>query len=281
VRQAAAGLLGTSFDDAIQVGDERLGQLVAPVTPLQFDNPDDVSADNLDDVRFAAGPVALDAAQVGPYLEARNRNESDLARLVRQQGLWTAWIDAIRNSTDPGVVPGEVTSGIGRFLRGLATGAVQYAALPVDPPTTPADGAPETFTADVEAVQQLLADLVPFPTSPAPGDRIRVRLLDGAQVGSTRAFALRDLVVAGGEIAVIGNAETFDNATTSIVYYDPINKDSAETVRDALGLGTVELQQADSDTIDVTVILGSDYARAHGGTASASTSSTSAGDGGG
>jgi hypothetical protein len=278
VRRAAAALLDTSFDDAIQVGDERLGQLVAPITPLQFDNPDDVSADNLaDDVQFAAGSLALDAGQVGPYLEARNRNESDLARLVRQQGLWTAWIDAIHNSADPGVVPGEVTSGIGRFLRGLAAGAVQYAALPVEPPSAPAEGAPETFTADVEALQQLLADLIPFPTSPAPGDRIRVRLLDGAQVGSTRAFALRDLVVAGGEIAVIGNAESFDNAETSIVYYDPINKDLAETIRDALGLGSIELQQADSDTIDVTVILGSDYARAHGASASATTATTAAG----
>jgi hypothetical protein len=276
LRTATSSLLGTSIDDVVAVGPERWSQLLTPVAPLSFDNPDDVNVPATATgpaARFSAGPIQLDAADVPGYLAARAAGESDLARLARQQVLWQAWLQAVARSTDPAVVPGEVSTGIGRFLRGIANGDHRIDTLPAQP--TSGDGPDETFTPALDAIKALVVQLVPFPTSAEPGARIRVRLLDGASVGDSREAAIRTLVAAGAEIDVIGNAETFDNATTIITYYDPLTKSRAETLRTALGLGRVVFARADSDTLDVSVLLGRDWLDAHPNGATATTSGTS------
>jgi hypothetical protein len=264
LRTATGSLLGTSIDDIVAVGPDRWSQLLAPVSPLSFDNPDDVNVPataTRPAARFNAGPIQLDAADVPGYLAARAAGESDLARLARQQELWQAWLQAVAHSTDPAVVPGEVSTGIGRFIRGIADGDHRIDTLPAQP--TAGDGPDETFTPDLDAIKALVVQLVPFPTSAEPGARVRVRLLDGARVGDARQAAIGTLVAAGAEIDVIGNAETFDNATTTITYYDPLTKSRAEALRSALGLGRVVFARADSDTLDVSVSLGRDWLDAH------------------
>ena len=63
------------------------------------------------------------ADQVGPYLAAVDEGESpQLARCIRQRAFYRAWMDAVAASSDPAAVPGELESGIGRFVRGLAGG---------------------------------------------------------------------------------------------------------------------------------------------------------------
>jgi hypothetical protein len=256
---AIAAMLNVGIDEPVVVGPDRWTQLVGPVAPLRFTNPDDIRAGTGPAaVDFPAGPISLTAAEVPVYLEASSPGESDLARLVRQEDLWTAWLKAVQASSDPAKVPGEVTSGIGRFVRGLAIGVSDLETLPVQP-TPGADGSSETFEPQTEAIQALLVDLVQFPTSPILGGRTRVRLLDGAHVGTARDTAIRELVGAGAEIDTIGNASSFDNPTTIITYYDPTAKAAAETLRTALGVGRIVLEKSDSDTIQVTVQLGRDY----------------------
>ena len=274
IRDATALLVGIGFDETIEVDGDRLATLAAPVAPIAVDNPDDVEGEDENGkavTLFPAGRVDLTAEQVAVYLAARGAEESDLARLVRQQALWEGWLAAVAASADPGVVPGEIEVGIGRFVRGLAAGAVRYETLPVAaaPPDIAGEG--ELFQAQPAAVSAVVADIVPFPVSPVPGARPRVRLLDGGPDVARRDVAAHILVRAGAEVDIVGNADRFGYLSTSIVYYDPAREADATRLRDALGVGEMRFEPADSDRTDVTVVLGADFG---GGT-----NTTTTGDG--
>lgn len=248
IAPALQSLLGIGITEVVVVDDARWAELVAPVAPLTIENPDTVG-------EFPAGTISLGADQVGAYLAARAEGESDLARLYRQQLFFEAWAEAVAASSDPAAVPGEVDSGIGRFVRGLANGPRRVATLPVV--ETPAADTTR-LDVDPDAMQELLAALVPFPTAARPGGRVRVRLLDGAGDSDHVLRAAPLIVPAGSEIVVVGNADAFDYETTEIRYHDPTLESAAEDLRDALGAGRVIDDPRQTDAFDVTIVLGTD-----------------------
>ena len=107
----------------------------------------------------------------------------DIAR--EQPELWQAWLAAVKGSSDPNVIPGETSSGLGRYVRGLARGEVRFATLPASPQD---GGDEEVFVPDSAGIADLMTTMVPLPTSANPGDRVRVRLLSG--VGPLDAAAM-------------------------------------------------------------------------------------------
>jgi hypothetical protein len=260
LKSALALVVGTSFDEGLPIDAGHIAELVQPVSPLAIVNPDEVQTTGPDGkpVRFAAGPLTLTADQVPLYLGAKGTDESELARLARQQVLWTAWLAAIKASSDPNVVPGETSVGIGLFVRGLAAGDPRFDPLPVEPATGGAAD-DEAYQPDAAAVRALMGDVVPSPTSPAPGVRARVRLLDGRRLSGGAQAAARALVLAGAEVDVLGNPDPLRAPHTTIEYYDRSAKAAADSLRAALGVGEVKLVQGDNDSIDITVTLGADY----------------------
>jgi len=249
-RSGLQGILGIGVTEAVVVDDARWAELVGPVAPLTLTNPDDLDG-------FPAGPVSLSATEVGPWLEARRADESDLGRLYRQQLFWEAWATAVgAHRSDPGVVPGEVEVGIGRFARGLGNGPARIATLPVDE-STDVNGNP-LFVADRTAVDALVSDLVPFPTGDVEGARTRVRLLDGTGDPEQVIRAAPLAVSAGAEIVVAGNADRFDYTVTEIRYHDPTQRAAADRIRDSLGTGTVIDDPRPVEAFDVTIVLGTD-----------------------
>lgn len=241
-------LLGIGISEVVVVDDARWAELLAPVAPLAIDNPDALGD-------FPAGTLSLTAEQVGPYLAALGAGESDLDRLFRQQLFFEAWAVAVAASADPGAVPGEVDSGIGRFMRGLASGPHRIATLSVEE-TPVAEGT--RLDVDAEALAALIPTLVPFPTAAHPGDRTRVRLLDGTGDSQHVRSAAPLIVPADSEIVVVGNADRFDYETTEIRYHAPVLKSAAEALRDALGVGRVVDDPRQTDAFDVTIVLGPD-----------------------
>jgi hypothetical protein len=218
------------------------------VAPLTIENPDAVG-------EFPAGPLSLTADQVGAYLAARDEGESDMARLYRQQLFFEAWASAVAASSDPAAVPGEVDSGIGRFVRGLAAGPRRLTTLPVV--ETP-DGEGTRTDVEPDAVNELISELVPFPTASRPGGRVRVRLLDGTGEADHLLRAAPLIVPADSEIVVVGNADAFDYETTEIRYHHPTFEPAAGAIRDALGAGRVVDDPRQTDAFDVTIVLGPD-----------------------
>jgi LytR cell envelope-related transcriptional attenuator len=245
---AIQDLLGVGITEAVEVDDARWSELVAPVAPLALENPDAVG-------EFPAGELSLAPEQVGPYLAAQAEGESELARLFREQLFFEAWFDAVAASQDPDVVPGEVDSGIGRFIRGLAAGDNAVTTLPVTESAT-ADGT--RLDVDSVALPEVLAMVVPYPTASRPGQRIRIRLLDGTgdQEHVLRVAPL--LGPAGGEVVVVGNADRFDYGATEIRLHNLGLHQAASDLQTELEAGEIIEDPRPTDAFDVTIVLGAD-----------------------
>ena len=249
-RASVQGVLGVGIAEAVVVDDARWAELVGPVAPLALTNPDDLDG-------FPAGPLSLQPAQVSPWLKTMRAGDSDLARLYRQELFWEAWAAAVAvHADDPGVVPGEVEVGIGRFVRGLGNGPARVATIPVDE-SIDAFGNPQ-FVPDAAAVEVMISDLVPFPTGDVEGARTRVRLLDGSGDPQHVMRAAPLVVPADAEIVVAGNADRFDYSATEIRYHAPALKAAAERIRDSLGAGTVVDDPRPTEAFDITIVLGAD-----------------------
>jgi hypothetical protein len=165
---------------------------------------------------------------------------------------------------------------LGRFLRGLGRGP-DADVLPVTPVET---GATVRYRPDDSRISEVVADAVPYPLSPAPGARVRVRLLNGTTDPGLTASAARLLVGAGAEITIAGNASSFTIPETTLTYSSPDEREGAERLADAVGAGRVEESSGgasgtagagasapegdaeagdgDDDEIDVTIVLGAD-----------------------
>jgi hypothetical protein len=200
--------------------------------------------------------VELPADQVGDWLRASREDESQLARVYRQQLLWEAWVAAVAASNDPAVIPGELDTGLGRFVRGLAAGPLAVTTLPVIDEIDEAGGT--VYRVDRDALRAIITDLVPFPTGTELAPRTRVRLLDGAGQQDHVRSAAPAVVSADATIVVVGNADAFDYVTTEIRYHQPSQRAAAERVQQALGAGTVVEDVRPIDAFDVTIVLGTD-----------------------
>jgi LytR cell envelope-related transcriptional attenuator len=251
---AVADLLAIALPEHLEVDDSRWASLVAPVAPVELQLTERVGD-------WRAGDVSLAAEDVGPFLRARAASESEAERIDRQADFWTAWLPLVR---DAGIdaLPGEVDVGIGRFVRSLADGSPSIVPIPGE--AAGGDGqARETFVPHDERLAELVVRAVPYPTSPSPGGRVRVRLLNGTTDPELTSAAASRLVRGGAEITIAGNAPTFDETETLMLYGRADQRDKALWL--AAGFGGAQIEpdpaasdEATDDEIDVTVILGAD-----------------------
>jgi LytR cell envelope-related transcriptional attenuator/LytR_cpsA_psr family len=254
VMAAVADLLGVAIPVHLEVDDTRWASLVAPVAPVDVQLAKTVG-------EWRAGDVSLAADDVGPFMRARAAGEAEAERIDRQADFWTAWLPLVR---DAGVdaLPGEADVGIGRFVRSLADGSPSIVPLPGE--AFGGDGSvAETFGPHYERLAELVVRAVPYPVSPSPGRRIRVRLLNGTTDPGLTSAAANRLVRGGAEITIAGNAPTFDETETLMLYGRPDQRDKALWLATGFGGGQIGPNPAASgeitdDEIDVTVILGAD-----------------------
>lgn len=245
-------LLNVGIEEIIDLTNAGWEQLVMPVGPLLIENPEEV------DLGYGqiipSGPASLEANQVGRYLAYRKPGESDLNRLNRHEAVWSAWLAQVAASGRDDAVPGESTAGIARFAQQLAAGDVTFDTLPVDEGDQPG-----VFTADAQAVNQLITDIVASPTGAVPGGRFTVRLLNGVAAEPIPADVVKQVVGRGGAVTILGNGPEFGTDETEIVYANPAKKQLAELLAASLGAeGMVRLDREAPDTVDLTIVLGKD-----------------------
>lgn len=257
LRTFVSNVYRAGIDDVIDLSPSRLESLVAGVGDLTFTNPDGAPG-------FPAGPVQLAPGDVAAFLAATEDGESQLTRLSRHEAFWMAWLEAIAASPSADVVPGETTTGIGRFLRGLAA-APSTVAVPELEPGQAADGSPALVAAP-EALAAFAVQLIPLPASPQPGVRPLVRVLDGIGADGLAERAVRTVVEAGGQVVIVGNANPFDpDATSRVIYVDEEAAAAAEALADELGIPAEQSQATGADPVyDVTVVVGADLMAAYG-----------------
>ena len=251
---AVADLLAVAIPEHLEVDDARWASLVAPVAPVELQLSRTVG-------KWRAGDVSLAAADVGPFLRARTAGEPETERIDRQADFWTAWLPLVR-AAGVDALPGEADVGIGRFVAGLAEGSPSIVPLPGE--VSGGGGARrEAFVPHGERLAELMVRAVPYPVSPSPGRRVRVRLLNGTPDPALTGTAARRLVRGGAEITIAGNAASFDETETLMLYRSADLRDEALWLAAGLGGARVERDPAAAsgatdDEIDVTVILGAD-----------------------
>ncbi len=256
---AVGFLVGSGVQELAVVDDARWADLVGPVAPITIDNPNELRVD--DEVRFAAGAIDLAAEDVGPYLRSTVEGESDLARLFRHQTFWNAWLDGVAVDGSDAAVPGELDSGVGRFVRSLARDGNEIETLPVQPSTAERFGDEPTFVPRAAELRALIDRLIPLPVSPGPGIRARLRVLNGTTDTSKAMSVAGMLPPAGVEVTLVGNAGNLDVVATTIEYTGDEFQDEAEAVAEILGIdvGAVVEDTRPSDAVDITVTLGADH----------------------
>jgi hypothetical protein len=255
LKTAIESLTGTGIDSLVLANGGNWRELVSPVGSLTFQNPDNVIVNGV--MLFPEGQVTVPPDKVGDFVESRNWAEDDTNRLLRQETLWRAWLTKIAAAPGSSGVPGEVDSGIGKFLKTMAHEQVEYDVLPVQVHalTTAYAGVYLPLTGQVRA---LVGQVIPFPTSAVPGDRPRIRVFDGTGRLGHGLAAAHNLTLAGAQIDMIGNASSFRIAHTQLVVASEAQRAAAEKLRDALGVGTVIVDGGADDSVDVTVVLGAD-----------------------
>jgi hypothetical protein len=252
------GLLGAGMDETVVVDDEQWASLTQPTAPIVVNNTDAV-ANGFGKVLIPKGLVPLAPDQVGPFLGTSSRGEDDYNRLLRNENFWKSWLAKVAAAPDDAsALPGESDTGFGRFVRRLADSQVEMKTLPLQKVTLPTGDV--VYAPVTEEVQSLVAQLIPFPVSPIPGQRLRVRVLDGTGTLDNGIGAAPTLVRGGGQIDAVGNAVRFDYPTTQFVYHADEHAAAVEELRAALGVGELVKTERGNDNADVTVILGQDYA---------------------
>lgn len=244
-------VLGVGIDRVEGFDDGAFTHWLEPVGGISFVNPDDVMLS--DGTHLAPGEVTLEPEQVGPYLAYLGEDEDQFSQYLRHQLVWQAWLAAVTEDPDARV-PGGETDPLAPFFRHLAEGNTRIETIP----GTYHDNG--QFDPDEAALTALIVDAVPSPTSPAPGVRVRVRLLNGVQPSPPDPEIVRSVVAEGGTILVVGNGPDFDHDLTEIVYSDPDHRGVAEEMLAALGStgGTIRELSTPDDETDLTIILGRD-----------------------
>jgi len=246
-------LLGATMGATVVLDDAALAALLAPVGPLTVDVPERV--EQLDptgrvEVLYEAGPVLVQPADAGRFLAVKGRS-TDLARLARHQKFLEAWIAALRSRPD--AAPTQPPA-LAKALDSLVGGTVRTRLLPVEAfGTGAAEG--ELYRVREGEMEEMVAAAFP---SAVTSNRPRVQLLNGTGAVGL-AEAVRNKLGAGFSVGLTGNADSFDHATTEVVYYDRAKQAMAKRVRDALGVGTLVFSRNPLDVVDVTVVVGKDF----------------------
>lgn len=258
LRGQVGDLLGLGFGEVIEVNDSRWAELVRPLGSITIDNPDAITTASGQEI--PAGKVTLTPEQVGPYLATSVDGESDLNRMVRQQLFWQAWIREVSargNKAD--LVPGESGTGMSRFIHTMSKGTTDVSVLAVN--SSDSDAGPP-FTIDQSQVQQQMVLAVPFPIGAFPGQRTRVKVLNGVKAGAPANEITDSLVLGGAEITSLGNASRFGQKQTTIEYYSKAAKGRARFLQAKLGFGKLVYRPLPDQSVEVTVTVGADAEQA-------------------
>jgi len=235
-------------------------------------------------VKYAAGSTTLDPAGFEEFLTFTGYREPEANRVLRSQQAWEVLLGQLgatvdgaaeggpapttspssSDSSSPTVPDLGTSAGTGEppfeeVLAALLTGEVRLDGLPLERlPLYNLERA-VLYRVDQAAMPAWVPQVVPFPTSAFPGQRAKVRLLRGTSDTDALRSVSPKVVEAGGEVTSVGNARSFDIATSLVLYQSPDAKEAATAVAELLG-AQVEVTEDDLGGADVEVVVGSDLA---------------------
>ncbi len=280
---AAGGLdqlrsvLGTGltfgFTSAEEVSASDLTTLAGVVGPLTIKNVDNLidSTDrgvvgmdpDKESVRYRAGEVTLEPGELAEFLAFSGIGEEPDRQMLRHLAVWeqllagiaTKDMSSLATSSDGTSEDGGLAV-VADLMADLGGGAITYEPVPLVQQPIPGTYF-TTMIPDEASLPTYVARVVPFPTSATPGQRARVELLNGTTNDQATLLVAPKVVAAGGEISLLGNADSFDKQATEVQYLAPEAREAAEEIAGALGVKATVSSSA-SGGVDVRVIVGAD-----------------------
>lgn len=285
VQATVENTLGIAIDHTATVSDVGLAALLGRIGAVEVDVPRRLVArdeDGTPSLRFAAGPQHLDGPRLVEYLSFRDEPEDELSAFPRQEQVWQAVLGALAG-TEGGArleelfadgAPQLDTTADAGWLRDLFAdlaaalegGAFDTTLLPVAAfgGTGPDGGA--TYRLDDKAADTLVTEALngSAPTSGGTQDALRVEVLNGVGTPGIGQAVHRRLHGAGFRIVRTDNARSFDFVETQILVYDELRLPAARRLRELLGVGTISVSRRPQSVVDLTVVVGADFAEEEG-----------------
>jgi len=254
--------LGFGATDARIVGPDDLES--AFPEPVTFNNPDPISVEQKGKKaeKFAAGSIELQPDELGEFLTVRGAGEAPENRSTRTAALLAALASNVTGApVDAAGQPASSSVDDGPDIRTtlseMGSGKADFVVLPTT--RQPFKGS-YLYSPDEESIAAELEGVVRFPVSSFPGQRPRVRVLNGTTDTAAASSVAPAVARAGGEVLLVGNAGSLDVATTVVVYSNDAFADVAGRIAEVVG---VTAQRSDdlTDSADVDIVLGADFQR--------------------
>ena len=265
LRTKFGSALTFGFSDATTVPAATIDALAAKAGPITVELSDNVLQPGVNGapatVKYPAGKVVLQPKEVLDFLAFVGDGETETNQGLRDQTALEALFAALKGKDLTGIDgAGSSDSGFVGLLPSLLDGQVTFDQLPIAEVPIPVPGSPYTvYSTDTKALPSFVSRNVPFPVAATPGQRARVRLLNGTKKKDAAEAVASKIVTAGGELSLIGNADSFDEQKSRVEYAAPEAKAAADAIAAALG---VQATKAGSDlsSVDVNVVIGADLA---------------------
>lgn len=264
-------VLGFGSTDALIVSPADLAAAAGAIGTIEINNPDPVSVEvkGKRTQKFKSGSISLEPDQLGEFLTVRGAGEAPANRATRSAVLFSALAQRFADPTGAGT--GSTAGSSPSSAPTAADGAVDLTTILLEmgaadpdfldlPMTRMSFKGSFLYSPDAEAIADELSGVVQFPISSFPGQRPRVRILNGTVDTAPASAIAPDLAAVGGEVLLVGNANPLDAATSSVVYSDDSFKDVADRIAEVVGV-PAERSEELSDAADIDVVLGADYQR--------------------
>jgi hypothetical protein len=266
-------LTGIRVDDTHVVSDVTIGRFVEALGGIDVDVAEHITEDsgNGPEQIFPLGAQHMDGATAVDYMTYRSDTETEMKRFVRAQKVWDAILakdsttiaNAFRTAADGDVEAADLAE-LAAGLEGVSGAAERaFEVLPVT--TVQSGGKDEAYNVDARALDEMaqreFSGALTGDTKPS--ERPKIELRNGVGSPGLGEKAARSLVPAGMKIEVAGNTDGFGKGNTRIIVYrdDEAARALGQKIRVALGTGLVSVGVSSQTVVDVTVVLGPDFAR--------------------
>ena len=268
-RSRLGDTLGFSIGSVREVPVEAMVDL-ADGLPIEVENPDPliVPGEEGGDVRYPSGTLSIPPEGLAEFMAFEGADDPAPNQQIRLSQVWEELFARAEGRDHDGLPEGEATEGaespvFGEMVDQLAAGDVRFDSVPLYRQPLPGSIIVVAWMVDPQYIDGFVSKVVPLPTSPSPGRRPSVAVLNGSSDPDAVSAAVPKVVSGGGEVSVVGNAMSFDVDTTTVEYLYPEEAEAAERIAEQLGVEATEGSPPDNpdlDGVSVVVTLGSDLA---------------------
>jgi LCP family protein required for cell wall assembly len=271
-------LLGIVIDRTIEIDDVTLGTIIDELGGIDVDVQErlyDTASDGSKTLLYPLGRRHMKGAAAVTYLMYRGDGTTELDGFVRAQKVWDGIfaaagtraikLDTVLRSIEASSLDPDDAVALRQIWGAFAARSSDdrtYDVLPGQ--AVGAGGANVSYQPDEPEIPSVVAR--DFPRSVPPGveagKRSRIELRNGNGLPESGRQAAALLVPAGLKIEVTGNASSFRFPSTRIIVYadDAESLAVAGRIQKLLHVGRVEVGTRGQTVVDVTVVLGRDFA---------------------